>query len=68
VLYCSAIGTCHEAREFAPAREWTLALGEWLDSLSQLGGAYFGDCRIYRSSLMRLCGSWREALEWSART
>ena len=68
MLYCSAIGTCHEAREFAPAREWTLALGEWLDSLSQLGGAYFGDCRIYRSSLMRLCGSWREALEWSART
>jgi len=62
MLYCSAIGTCQEAREFARAREWTLALSAWLDSLPQLGGAYFGDCRIYRSSLMRLSGDWREAL------
>jgi len=62
MLYCSAIGTCQEAREFARAREWTLALSAWLDSLPQLGGAYFGDCRIYRSCLMRLSGDWREAL------
>ena len=62
MLYCSAIGTCQEAREVARAREWTLALSAWLDSLPQLGGAYFGDCRIYRSCLMRLSGDWREAL------
>jgi DNA-binding CsgD family transcriptional regulator len=62
MLYCSAIATCHEVREFARVREWTLALGAWLDSLPQLGGAYFGNCRIYRSHLMRLCGSWREAV------
>ena len=62
MVYCSAIGTCQEAREFARAREWTLALSAWLDSLPQLGGAYFGDCRIYRSCLMRLCGDWGEAL------
>jgi ATP/maltotriose-dependent transcriptional regulator MalT len=62
MVYCGAIGTCHEAREFARAREWTLTLGEWLDALPQLGGAYFGDCRIYRSCLTRLCGEWREAL------
>jgi hypothetical protein len=29
---------------------------------SGLRGAYFGNCRIYRSHLMRLCGSWREAV------
>jgi DNA-binding CsgD family transcriptional regulator/tetratricopeptide (TPR) repeat protein len=63
LLYCSAIATCHEAHEFARAREWTLALGAWLDSLAQLGGAYFGNCRIYRSRLMRLCGSWDEAVD-----
>lgn len=62
MMYCAAIATCHEVREFARAREWTLALGAWLDSLSGLKGAYFGNCRIYRSYLMRLCGSWREAV------
>jgi tetratricopeptide (TPR) repeat protein len=63
MLYCSAIGTCHEAREFARAREWTLALSAWLDSLPQLTGVYFGDCRIYRSHVLRLSGFWREALD-----
>jgi DNA-binding CsgD family transcriptional regulator len=63
MVYCVAIATCHEARDFARAREWTLALGAWLDSLPELGGPYFGDCRIYRSCLKRLCGAWREALD-----
>jgi DNA-binding CsgD family transcriptional regulator len=63
LLYCSAIATCHEAHEFARAREWTLALGAWLDSLTQLGGAYFGNCRVYRSRLMRLCGAWGDAVD-----
>jgi hypothetical protein len=63
MLYCSAIATCHEAREFGRAREWTRALGAWLDTLPRLGGAYFGNCRIYRAHLMCLCGSWREALD-----
>ena len=63
MLYCSAIATCHEAHEFSRAREWTLALSDWLDSIPQLSGPYCGDCRIYRSFLMRLRGSWREALD-----
>ena len=63
MMYCSAIATCHEAREFGRAREWTDALGAWLDSLPRLGGAYFGNCRIYRAYLMCLRGSWKEALE-----
>ena len=54
MMYCSAIATCHEAREFGRAREWTHALGAWLDSLPRLGGAYFGNCRIYRAYLMCL--------------
>jgi DNA-binding CsgD family transcriptional regulator/tetratricopeptide (TPR) repeat protein len=63
MMYCSAIATCHEAREFGRASEWTHALGTWLDSLPRLGGAYFGNCRIYRAHLMCLRGSWREALD-----
>ena len=62
MMYCAAIATCHEAREFGRAREWTHALGTWLDSLPRLGGAYFGNCRIYRAYLMCLRGSWHEAL------
>ena len=46
-----------------PGREWTHALGAWLDSLPRLGGAYFGNCRIYRAYQMCLPGSWRAALE-----
>jgi hypothetical protein len=42
MMYCSAIATCHEAREFGRAREWTHALGAWLDSLPRLGGALAG--------------------------
>ena len=63
MMYCSAIATCHEAREFGRAHEWTDALGAWLDSLPRLGGAYFGNCRIYRAYLMCLRGSWQEALQ-----
>jgi tetratricopeptide (TPR) repeat protein len=63
MMYCSAIATCHEAREFGRAREWTHALGAWLNTLPRLGRAYFGNCRIYRAHLMFLCGSWQEALE-----
>jgi DNA-binding CsgD family transcriptional regulator len=63
MMYCAAIATCHEAREFGRAREWTHALGAWLDTLPRLGGAYFGNCRIYRAHLMCLFGSWREALQ-----
>jgi DNA-binding CsgD family transcriptional regulator/tetratricopeptide (TPR) repeat protein len=63
MMYCSAIATCNEAREFGRAGEWTHALGAWLDSLPRLGGAYFGNCRIYRAYLMCLRGSWQAALQ-----
>lgn len=35
---------------------------KWLDSLSSLGGAYLGNCRIYRSRLLCLNGHWQDAL------
>jgi hypothetical protein len=39
MMYCSAIATCHEAREFGRASEWTHALGAWSDEDDgQLGG------------------------------
>jgi ATP/maltotriose-dependent transcriptional regulator MalT len=62
MLYCSAIATCLEAHEWSRAREWTLALGAWLDELPHQSGVYFGNCRIYRSLLWRLRGDWAQAL------
>ena len=61
VMYCAAIGSCYEVQEVARAAEWSVALDRWLGTLPQLGGAYFGNCRIYRAILMRLRGDWSRA-------
>ena len=61
VMYCAAIGSCYEVQEIARAAEWSVALDEWLGTLPQLSGAYFGNCRIYRAILMRLRGDWSRA-------
>ncbi|MCF4123576.1 response regulator transcription factor [Antribacter sp. KLBMP9083] len=61
VMYCAAIGSCYEVQEIARATEWSVALDQWLGTLPQLGGAYFGNCRIYRAILMRLRGDWSRA-------
>jgi DNA-binding NarL/FixJ family response regulator len=60
-MYCAAIGSCYEVQEIARATEWSVALDRWLGTLPQLGGAYFGNCRIYRAILMRLRGDWPRA-------
>ena len=62
-VYCAAVRGCCLARDFARAREWNRSMARWLDSLSSLGGAYLGNCRIYRSRLMLLNGAWPEALD-----
>ena len=62
VMYCAAIGSCYEVHEVARAMEWSVALDTWLGELPQLGGAYFGNCRIYRALLRRLRGDWSGAV------
>lgn len=62
-VYCAGVrGSCM-ARDFTRARAWSRSMVGWLDSLSSLGGAYLGNCRIYRSRLMCLNGAWTDALE-----
>jgi DNA-binding CsgD family transcriptional regulator len=61
-VYCAAVRGCCLARDFARARAWNRSMARWLDSLSALGGAYLGNCRIYRSRLMCLNGVWPDAL------
>jgi DNA-binding CsgD family transcriptional regulator len=62
-IYCAAVRGCCLARDFARARAWNRLMARWLDSLSSLGGAYLGNCRIYRSRLMCLNGAWPEAVD-----
>ncbi|MFI7066006.1 LuxR C-terminal-related transcriptional regulator [Kribbella sp. NPDC050124] len=62
-VYCAAVRGCCLARDFARARAWNRSMARWLDSLTSLGGAYLGNCRIYRSRLMCLNGAWPEALD-----
>jgi DNA-binding CsgD family transcriptional regulator len=61
-IYCSTIGACHELHEVRRAREWTVALNAWCDALPQFTGAYSGVCRIHRSELLQLGGSWTDAV------
>jgi DNA-binding CsgD family transcriptional regulator len=62
-IYCAAVRGCCLARDFGRARAWNRSMVRWLDSLSSLGGAYLGNCRIYRSRLMCLNGAWPDALD-----
>jgi DNA-binding CsgD family transcriptional regulator len=62
-VYCAAVRGCCLARDFARARAWNRSMATWLDSLGSLGGAYLGNCRIYRSRLMCLTGAWPDALD-----
>ena len=62
-IYCKTIQTCQQVYDVRRAREWTVALNAWCDSLPQLTGAYSGICRIHRSELLQLVGSWSEAAQ-----
>lgn len=62
-IYCAAVRGCCLARDFARARAWNRSMARWLDSLNSLGGAYLGNCRIYRSRVMFLNGAWPDALD-----
>ena len=62
-IYCAAVRGCCLARDFARARAWNRSMTGWLDSLDSLGGAYLGNCRIYRSRLLCLNGVWPAALD-----
>ena len=44
------------------AREWTVALNAWCDSLPQFTGVFSGVCRIHRAELLQLGGAWADAV------
>jgi DNA-binding NarL/FixJ family response regulator len=60
--YCTVIDGCRELFDVARAREWTAALSRWCDAQPELV-LYRGQCLVHRAEILRLRGSWDEALE-----
>ncbi|UEL29451.1 response regulator transcription factor [Pseudarthrobacter sp. L1SW] len=63
LLYCAAIGTCEmEVHDVARVREWSAALGSWLEKVPPFGGPFYGHCLTYHAVHLRLAGKWTAAL------
>jgi DNA-binding CsgD family transcriptional regulator len=61
LMYCSVIDACQQVFAAGRAREWTYALSRWCDEQSEIV-AFTGVCLAHRAQIMRLHGSWHEAL------
>lgn len=66
IVYCGAILACEEAHELRRAREWTTALTRWCEGQPDLV-AFTGRCLVHRAQIMRMDGSWQEAIEEARR-
>jgi DNA-binding CsgD family transcriptional regulator len=66
IVYCGVILYCEAAHELRRAREWTTALSDWCEAQPDLV-AFTGRCRVHRAQIMRLNGSWDEAVEEARR-
>ncbi len=62
IVYCGVILACQSVFEVGRAREWTLALSEWVDRQQDLV-AFTGRCLLHRAEILQLGGSWPDALE-----
>jgi len=59
-IYCSSINTAEYMSDFGRASTWTSAFEKWLGT--QHGAtAVSGSCRMHRSRILRLHGSWADA-------
>jgi DNA-binding CsgD family transcriptional regulator len=61
LMYCGVIGACQEICAASRAREWTHALSEWCAQQPEMM-AFTASCLVHRAEVLRLHGTWSEAL------
>jgi DNA-binding CsgD family transcriptional regulator len=66
LVYCGVIIACEQAHDVRRAREWTTALSDWCKAQPDLV-AFTGRCLVHRAQIMRLDGSWEDAIEEARR-
>ncbi len=66
IVYCGVILACEAAHDFRRAREWTSALTRWCEGQPELV-AFTGRCQVHRAQILRMDGSWQEAIDEARR-
>ena len=65
-IYCSVIDACTEIYDLRRAHEWTAALQRWCERQPD-GLPYRGSCLVRRAEIMKLHGSWTDAMDEAER-